>query len=303
MIKSFQTRLHRFAAPLAAVVLAAAAVGPNSARCEELQISAAATTPMHADAIQMPDQLPHSRIAKGRRNIMAAWLAAPTDRYRHGVLGDELEASRLVAQTAGGRRVTVDLPTNRVFEDLEPRLVDIDANGKDEILVVESDMALGASLAVYGINDGRLAKTAATSFLGLPNRWLNPLGVGDFDGDGRMDIALVATPHIGGKLRLYAYQPDELVLFAEYFGVSTHRIGSTQLGLGQVVPAAPRDRLLLPDQSRQVLMLLEWQSDGWCNITQVRLPVALASSLQPVGADRWQLRLEDGRAYDLWLRR
>jgi len=61
----------------------------------------------------------------------------------------------------------------------------------------------------------------------LPNRWLNPLGVGDFDGDGRLDIALVATPHIGGRLRLYRYQPGRLTLFAERSGVSTHRIGST----------------------------------------------------------------------------
>ncbi|HSO19580.1 MAG TPA: VCBS repeat-containing protein, partial [Desulfosarcina sp.] len=240
---------------------------------------------------------------RGKRNITAIWLAAPTDRYRHGVLGDELEASRLVAETADGRRLTVDLPADRVVEDLEPRLADMDADGRDEILVVESHIAAGASLAVYGLIGWRLEKISATPFLGLPNRWLNPLGVGDFDGDNRMDIALVATPHIGGRLRIYRYQPDQLVLLAEYPGVSTHRIGSTQLGLGTVVAGPSRDRMLVPDQTRRTLMLLEWGSDGWRTVSRVDLPGVLDSSLRPLTDHRWQFRLENGQSGELRLHR
>ena len=296
-------RLQLVSVCLAAALIVPALAGRQTAGCAELKITAAETVLMHAVEIKMPDQLPHSRLARGSHNIMAAWLAGPTDRYSHGVLGDDLEASRLMAQTAGGHRLSVELPSNRVFEDLEPRLADMDADGRDEIITVESDIALGASLAVYGVVDQRLVRLAATPFLGLPNRWLNPLGVGDFDGDGRLDIALVATPHIGGKLRLYRYQPGRLLPFAEYAGVSTHRIGTTQLGLGRVIPASPRNRLLVPDQSRRMLMLLEWTAAGWRNITQVNLTGALASSLQPAGPDRWQFRLDDGQAYDLWFRR
>ncbi len=265
----------------------------------ELKMHAARPPAPDGRVIVKPDQLPQSRVAQGNRNIITAWLAAPTDRYRHGVLGDALEASRLVVETAGGERLHIDLTVARVFEDLGPRLADVNGDADDELLVVESDTGLGASLAVYGIVDHGLVQIGATPFLGQPNRWLNPLGVGDFDGDGRPDIALVATPHIGGKLRLYRFNEDSLVLFAEYPGVSTHRIGSTELGLGRVVSARPRDRLLVPNQSRQVLMLLEWTRDGWHEISRIALPGAVASSLRPVSDGAWQCWLENGGYYEV----
>ena len=112
-----------------------------------------------------------------------------------------------MVETRSGKRLQVDLPPRRVFEDLEPRLVDVDDNSRDEIMVVESDSKfLGASLALFR-HRRRPTQTDCghLSFLGQPYRWLNPLGVGDYDGDGKLDIALVATPHIGGKLRLYRF--------------------------------------------------------------------------------------------------
>ncbi len=41
---------------------------------------------------------------------------------------------------------------------------------------------------------------------------------------------------------------SNLSLFAEYPGISTHRMGSTELGLGRVASVKPRDQLLVPDQ-------------------------------------------------------
>jgi hypothetical protein len=269
----------------------------------EIIIRKAGPSPQERPATKRPDQLPQSRVAHGYRNITAAWLADPTDRYRHGVLGDELEAGRLVVETRSGKRLQIDLPLTHVFEDLEPRLADIDGDNRDEIIVVESDTALGASLAVYGIVNERLVLIAATPFLGQPNRWLNPLGVSDFDGDGKPDIALVATPHIGGILRLYRFSRPDLSLFAEYTGVSTHRIGSTELGLGRVVPATPRNQLLVPDQARRVLMLLEWLPNEWRVVARAALPGSLASSLMSSGERHWRFRLEDGRSFEIQLDR
>ena len=191
-----------------------------------------------------------------------------------------------MAETAEGQRVHVELPVNRVFEDVEPRLADVNGDKTDELLVVETDVQLGASLAVYGIVEGRLVQIAATPFIGKPNRWLNPLGVGDFDGDGNADVALVATPHIGGVLRLYRLTGATLSLFAEYSGVSTHRLGSTELGLGRVISATPRDRFLVPNQARRALMLLEWTGRGWQELARASLPGELNSSLIPVDAER-----------------
>ena len=284
-----------------ACLLLPLAVAPN-ARGVELALQEVAPVPLAIERPSRPDQLPHSRVARGTRDIASAWLAGATDRYAHGVLGDSLEASRLVVETRAGRRLQFELPAHRVFEDLEPRLADLDGDARDAIMVVESDLRLGASLAIYGLVDGRLVKRAATPFLGQANRWLNPLGVGDFDGDGRPDIALVATPHIGGVLRLYRYEGVVLAPFAETTGVSTHRLGSTQLALGRVVPNKPRDRLLVPDQARRVLQLLEWSPGGWRTLAQVSLPGELYTSLRPEGPGRWRLGVGDGREFIISLR-
>ncbi|WP_413699974.1 FG-GAP repeat domain-containing protein [Psychromonas sp. KJ10-10] len=180
-------------------------------------------------------QLPLSRVAYGTKNIAKAWFAGATDRYQHNVLGDALEASLLVVEMADGKRLKIELPSNRVFEDLEPRLVDINNDGSEDIIVIESDTRSGASLAVYSIIDFQLVKIASSPFIGTPYRWLNPVGAGDFDGDGEVDIVAIITPHIGGFLRLYHLTGDKLIEFAEYSGASTHSIGSTELGLGQVI--------------------------------------------------------------------
>ena len=128
---------------------------------------------------------------------------------------------------------------------------------------------------------------------------LSTLGVGDFDGDGNLDIALVATPHIGGKLRLYRFKNSRLSIFAEYPDVSTHRMGSTELGLGRVASAKPRDQLLVPDQARRVLMLLEWSPDRWQLIARTELPGQLGSSLTPTADGGWRFKLEDGRHFEV----
>ena len=246
-----------------------------------------------------PGQLPHSEVATGLRNVAFAWLARPTDRYRHAVLGDALEAAQLVVEMRDGRVFNVELPPDRVFEDLGPRLVDLDGDGRDEIVVVESDLRFGASLAVYAVDASGLRRRASSGFLGWPNRWLNPLGAGDFDGDGKTDLALVATPHIGGVLRLYRFTEPALAFYAEYSGVSTHRLGSTHLGLGRVVKRRPRDRLLLPDQAQRSLLLLEWGAQGIAEVARVDLPGRLDGSLVFTGENRWQLRVEGGAAFEV----
>ena len=84
------------------------------------------------------------------RDIARAWLAEPTTRYDHGILGDKIEAGALVIESRDGKRQTVRLKDDAVFEDLEPRLADLDGDGHDEIVVVKSYLKRGSSLAVIG---------------------------------------------------------------------------------------------------------------------------------------------------------
>ncbi|MFQ5759738.1 MAG: FG-GAP repeat domain-containing protein [Acidiferrobacterales bacterium] len=271
------------------------------AMADSLTISEIESFPQEFVAMEKPEQLPQSRVARGSRDIATVWLAGATNRYQHGVLGDDLEASRLVIELRDGKTLDFELPVTRVFEDLEPRLADLDGDNVDEILVVESDTHLGASLAVYAVVGNKIIRRAATPFLGRSNRWLNPVGVGDFDADGRLDIVLVATPHIGGILRLYRFTIPTLSQFAEVAGVSNHRIGSTELGLGQVVSGSDRDRLLVPDQSRRSLILFEWSSSGLRELTRVTLPAPVSSSLKAVSRHVWRFRLQDGRHMEVRL--
>ena len=48
--------------------------------------------------------LPDGRVATGTHDIARAWLAEPTTRYDHGILGDKIEAGSLTIETRDGKR-------------------------------------------------------------------------------------------------------------------------------------------------------------------------------------------------------
>jgi hypothetical protein len=152
--------------------------------------------------------------------VLAARLGEPTDRYGHAVLGETPEWGAIQIDTVRGS-VTIRLPETRVFEDIEARLADLDGDGGPEVILVESDLSLGASLAVYGPE----GKIAATPFIGQSNRWLAPAGIADFDGDGRVEIAYVDRPHLRKELVFVRQEGDQLVETLRLPGLTNHRIG------------------------------------------------------------------------------
>lgn len=251
------------------------------------------------DSPLLSGQIPHSRVATGKGTIAKAYLSSPTWRYAHGVLGDEIEAASLTLVLDNGKELGYELSESRVFEDLAPRLVNIDEKGTDEIVVVESDSKLGASLAVYGLRKGKVEKIASTPFLGHSNRWLNPLGTGDFNGDSVMDLAIVSTPHIGGILKLYSYTPPDLTSYAQMRGISTHFIGSTSLGMGAVAKGEMKDFIIAPDQRHKELLLLEWIDGKIVEKARVPLESRIVSDLVPTGNNQWTFRLLNGSYYEV----
>lgn len=126
--------------------------------------------------------------------IAVAWYGEPTGRYDHAILGDAIEAGALHVRDAAGTLYRLRLPDDQVFEDLAPRIADIDGDGRNDIVAIRSFLDRGASLAVCGLDAGRLRLKASTAPIGKAHRWLNVAGIADFDGDGRNDIALVVTP-------------------------------------------------------------------------------------------------------------
>ena len=153
-----------------------------------------------------------------------ATFSQPTMRYGHGVLGDTPEWGRLCLN-APDAKSCVTLPQQKVFEDIAPRLADVDNDGRPEAIVVESDARYGAALAIYHLNsNGQITRTA-TPPIGTAFRWLAPVGIADLDGDGRIEIAYVDRPPLARLLRVWRYAEGQLVEVASKTGFSNHRIG------------------------------------------------------------------------------
>jgi hypothetical protein len=157
--------------------------------------------------------------------ITSARFTEPTSRYAHGVLGDAVEwgALELQALTPDGRNATYlfRLPQDHVYEDLAPRLADVTGDGLPEVVVVETDIARGAALAIYDTT----GKLAETPHIGQTNRWLAPIGAADLDSDGHIEIAYIDRPHLAKTLRIWRYKNGSLREVATQRGLSNHKIG------------------------------------------------------------------------------
>ncbi len=198
--------------------------------------------------------IPHSTVATAiGAGINTATLACATDRYAHGVLGDRIEAGCLVLENEQGEQFVVELPVNQVFEDLEPRIADVDKDGTNDVVVVRSDSRYGAALLVYTLKGDNPQELFATPAIGRSNRWLAPIGVADFNADGQPDIAYVQTPHIGGILKVWSLLDGEFQQIAEKSGFSNHSIGSQRVSTAKIVDHNDDGivDIALPDQRRE----------------------------------------------------
>lgn len=159
--------------------------------------------------------------------VTEAWFDAPTTRYDHGILGDAVEWGALRFR-AGGQTFEITLPDTHVFEDWQPRLWDVTGDGQPEIVVIETDMARGAALAIYGPT----GKIAETPHIGQTHRWLAPIGAVDLDGDGQIEVAYVDRPHLAKMLTVWRFVDGGLVPVATLPGLTNHRIAETDIAGG-----------------------------------------------------------------------
>jgi hypothetical protein len=233
------------------------------------------------------DAIPHSRATAGMRDVRLAWLSGGTGRYGHGVLGDAVEAGELRVRTAAGATLRYVLAEEFVFEDLIPRLADIDGDGRDEILLVRSHREYGAAAVLIGIRGGRLALVAESPPIGRANRWLNPVGVADFDADGRNEVAVVETPHIDGTLVLYELEDGKLRETARQPGYSTHVMGSTTLDMASIfdVDGNGVPEIILPTQDRLTLKTVSFANGNFREVSAIAAGSPIAGSVMTVDAN------------------
>ncbi len=246
------------------------------------------------------DALPDGKVVRLSALNGIVYLASPTARYTHGVLGDAVEADALVFLGDDGRKQTVPAGADAVFEDLVPRLHDLDGDGVPEIVVVKSYLARGSALAVIGRDKkGALRILAETPPIGIPNRWLNPAGFGDFTGSGKQEIALVRMPHALGRLEVWRRENGGLVNVAREDDTSNHAIGSRELNLSVVADfdGDGSPDVAIPSFDRRTIRILRFRG-GVTEIARIALPARAARGMALLKSGERKVLvvgLEDGR--------
>lgn len=205
------------------------------------------------------------------QSVVAARYTEPTERYAHGVLGDAIEWGALeitldISATTGSkvdlvkkteiRTFLVEL--DHVFEDVAPRLADVDGDGNTEVIVVETDVNVGAALAIYGPN----GKITETPHIGTRNRWLAPLGAADLDGDGVTELAYVDRPHLAKTLRIWRYADGALTEVGSLPGLTNHRIGEADIA-GGIRDCGEGPEMVLATGNWSDLIAVRWGRDGF----------------------------------------
>ena len=191
-----------------------------------------------------------------------AGYTGETTEYRHAVLGDDIEYKTLVLRVptgVGTIDATLDLPEGQVFEDIAPRCGDLTGDGNDEVVTVISDAENGARLAVFSPRTGPVAETPP---IGQGFRWLAPVGIGDFDGDGQNDVAYVDRPHLAGVLRVWTLRDGALAEIASMGRFSNHRIGEDFI-TGGVRDCGDGAALVLPNFDWSSLYRVEFRDGEW----------------------------------------
>ncbi len=235
---------------------------------------------------------------------VVAALAGPTERYPHGALGDNIEASAvLVGVTAqNDAAVTgIEIPLEEadVVEGISPMLADLDGDGSDEVIVTVSNASGGARLVAYDTTDLLDAASpeelvdAESDPIGLGNRWRHQIGVGATGPNGETELVVVRTPHIGGNIEWFRLDGDRLEL-AGTFGPSTggirttsHVLRTTNLDLAALFDADGDGELevVIPIQERTALAIVGRTAEGGELEQVVEFPGEITTNLAVVERD------------------
>jgi len=212
----------------------------------------------------------------------------------------------LAVNLANGRQLEFQLDKRSVFEDRTPRLVDLDGDGKNEIIVIRSSLSQGSSVAVLGILDQKLVNLTNSQPIGRSNRWLNIVAAADFNGNGNVEIAWVETPHIGGTLKVARLartaKTYQLKIIGQLYGFSNHQIGSRQMMMSVTFDwnGDGINDIILPDAKRQTILVVTMVAgklkviDRMAVTGQIASPL-IATDLDSNGKGELLLVTKDGR--------
>lgn len=238
-----------------------------------MRIDSEGVVTARADLEVVPDA---ALVALGDGSIAIA--IDPTLEYRHGILGDEVEARGVAVVDPSTLAIvsTWTAPEGRVVE--QRAVTPWPAVGRFGMLVTVSGGGDGGALvALAATRSGTLGVRAAALGLGAEGRWRHVLPT------ATLRAYSVATPHVGGVLERWALVPDDgtsirqvregddgptdaflrggLSRTAFDERVASHRIGERRLGWAVLVDRvdgddARVDALLVPRADRRTYRLV-----------------------------------------------
>ncbi|MBT9598201.1 MAG: hypothetical protein IV094_19625 [Vitreoscilla sp.] len=226
--------------------------------------------------------------ARGDGGHIAVLAGPDGSRYDHGVLGDAIEATRVLWLERHGLDVLreLSLPAPHVFEDIAPRPVVLPGAQVGRGLLTVRSGPDGGQLALVTADPVRprgLRLAAVGDTVGGYHRWLAPTT------DGR-HLAAVHTPHIDGVLHVYQPEGERLTRRRLQSDVSTHRIGTREIDLA----AWLQGLLMLPSQDGRQLRLLNPAAD-WAELKVISLPGRATQTAALHHAEALAVLLDDGQ--------
>jgi len=222
---------------------------------------------------------------------VVAVLSEPTQRYRHGTLGDEVEAAALTLLRLP------DLTPLATWRPAAPAVIEArrptpwHADGATGLHVTVSDEASGARLVSLVWDGSALKVLASGEPLGASQRWLHLIGANG------PRVYAVHEPRAGGPLVRYELSalelppadatsddaPARLVAAAFDLELVSHVDGERLLDRAALLGSLPdgADLLLVPRRHQRSLVWLRCDDAGCSEIAEVKLPAALATNLSP----------------------
>ncbi|MGB3406655.1 MAG: VCBS repeat-containing protein, partial [Jannaschia sp.] len=188
----------------------------------------------------------------------------PVRRYGHDILGDTPEWANLSLEWGpaadpaytGGAPALVMRLEGGIFEDIAPRVIELDGDPLPEVMVVNSEPGQGARVLILDPNpDGMRA--IASPFIGQQNRWFAPLGAADIDGDGTVEVVWIDRPHLVRMLRVAQVRGDSLVEVAALDGLTNHRIGEDTIA-GGIRDCGNGPEMILATADWSALVAVRW---------------------------------------------
>jgi hypothetical protein len=229
------------------------------------------------------DALPDARLIFDERERVLL-LTGRTQAYRHGVLGDTIEAQSVTLITtypdSSAARI-IELTRGSVIESTAPIWSDLDGDGVREIILTVSDKSKGSRFMVYN-EDGAL--TASGPAVGKGFRWRHQIAVAPFGPKGELELVGVRTPHIGGVVEFFRLEGEKLRRTAHIEGFSSHIMGLRNLDMAAAgdFDGDGRVELLVPLQSLDSLAAVRHTEKGAQRVWELPLKGKLSTNLAAV---------------------